>query len=348
VSSYSITEAKNRTDYEMLSRDSDSFLPFTQSYAFGEWQVASGRKVWRFVIENGGKQVGFFQIIKYPLAFGKSYLYIPHGPVLFEKLDERFLQSLKETLSCIEKKEKAVFTRFDFFPVVADQKIFHKYFNQPSAYAERGSYFQPKVDWVIDLSKDEEALLGNMMKDGRYSINLASRKGTTAEMVAGDDMQEYFDIFYGLMQETAKRDGFRLHPEEYYRNIFGTAGNGNADIALFIAENNKKVLSAHLIAYFGRTAFDLYGGSSGDSRELMPNYALQWQAIRKSKLKGCLLYNFGAVEADGGRSGKFGGISLFKQKFGGEILNYGQSFDSVSSQFWYNLYNFRKLVKRRN
>ena len=92
--------------------------PFTQAAFYGDWQKNLGRTVKRFLVNDGGKPIACFQLIKYPLLLDKSYFSIPYGPVTLD-FSENFLASLKKELIGVAKKERAVFIRLDFTEINA-------------------------------------------------------------------------------------------------------------------------------------------------------------------------------------------------------------------------------------
>ncbi len=81
-----------------------------QSWKWGNFQESLGRKVFRVVSE--GEIKASAQIIKHTLPFGKSYFYIPRGPLWAE---EEKLEQLWEEVALLARKEKAVFTKVDPF-----------------------------------------------------------------------------------------------------------------------------------------------------------------------------------------------------------------------------------------
>lgn len=90
-------------------------VPFTQASFYGDWQKRLGRTVKRFLVFSDKEVVAYFQLIKYPLLLGKSYFYIPYGPVI-KDFSEDFFANFKQELKLIAKNENAVFVRLDFTP----------------------------------------------------------------------------------------------------------------------------------------------------------------------------------------------------------------------------------------
>ena len=225
-----------------------------------------------------------------------------------------------------------MFVRFDPFPKTEESLL--KYFRKTPTSHCYSSFFQPKFEWILNLEKSEEKILSEMHPKTRYNINLATKRGIKTEII-NETFSGYFNNFYKLLEETAKRDNFKLHPKIYYENIFGTLDSNNAFLAT--AKYNSKVLAINLVLLFGGTAHFLFGGSSDEYKNLMFSYLVQWEAIKETRRKGCKIYNFGAISSE-----KLKGISRFKKGFGGKLLEYSDSYDIVIKPFWYFLYNLRK------
>lgn len=312
-------------------------IPFTQMPFYGTWQEALGRKVRSFVIEDG-EPVAYFQIVKYPLIGSRSYLYIPYGPMVKEYSDELLL-FIKKELKRIAKEEQAVFVRVDFTPASED---IAKFFKKAPGYTYHSAYFQPRLEWVLDLEGSEEEMLMARKKKTRYSIRLGEHEGIKIEFVE-ENFKDYFEDFYRLMSETAERNGFSLHVKDYYKSIFENLKSEYAYLVL--AKDGDKVLVVNLIIISGQTANYVFGASSREEDKKMPAYLAQWKSIMKAKERGCRVYSFGGVSDKEGKYHGWEGLTLFKKKFGGRELKHGDFFDLVVNPFWYNLYNFRKLLK---
>ncbi|MEK7547520.1 MAG: peptidoglycan bridge formation glycyltransferase FemA/FemB family protein [Patescibacteria group bacterium] len=314
---------------------------FTQSEFYGEWQRKLGRTVKRFLVYDGDEVIAYLQMVKYPLLFGKSYFYSPYGPVV-KKYSKDFLASLNDQLLKIAKKEGVSFVRLDFTPTNKDfPEDFGKIFTKSLLCTYHSANFQPRAEWFLSLNKPENELLKDMHHKARYSIGLSERKGVSSEVIR-ENFARYFDDFYRLMEGTAKRNGFHLHNKNYYKSVFESLGE---NAYLSVAKYKGKILAIDLVIVFGGTANYVFGGSSDADRNLMPTYSAQWKAICYAKEIGCKDYNFGGVESGNVYKG-WGGLTVFKQKFGGRQVDHSPFYDIVSQPFWYFLYNVRKIFKK--
>lgn len=324
-------------DLSVLAAD----IPFTQADFYGEWQNSLGRTVKRFFIYRDKEVIAYFQLIVYPLPFGKKCLYTPYGPVT-KDFSKDFFSFLKEELTKIATAENAIFVRLDFTPSIS-KEILSDFFTEADFSTYNSAYFQPRAEWYLGLKKAEDELLAAMHEKTRYSIRLSERKGIVTEIVT-KDFEKYFDTFYELMAATAKRNGFSLHPQSYYKNIFQNLSKIE-NAYLTIARYEKKILAINLIVVFSGIANYVFGGSSSEERNRMPTYLAHWEAIRHAKQIGCTYYNFGGIATEDNEHKSWDGLTLFKKKFGGKEIRHCDFFDIVVRPNWYRLYTFRKRLK---
>lgn len=307
---------------------------FTQSDIYRKWQENLDREVRRILIKDETRNVAFLQVVKYPLVAAKSYFYAPYGPVV-ENPSKNMCEFLKAELLKFAVANDAAFVRLDFHS--ANTRMFKKAFKT----TYHSAYFQPRVEWSLDLNKSEEELLKGMHDNTRYSIRASERRGVTTEIVTSD-FNNYFDDFYRLMSTTAARNDFSLHEKKYYEGVFKSLNTQNG--YLVIARHENKILVVNLIVVYCGTANYVYSGSSDEDRNLMPSYACLWAAVRHAKSVGAKDFNFGGIS-----SGKFykgwDGLTTFKKKFGGYEVVHSDFYDVVAQPFWYFLYNLRKSLK---
>ena len=339
LQNFEIREIKNGENFDP-SIFCDN-VPFTQASFYGDWQKNLGRTVKRFLVSRDKEIVAYFQIVKYPLLLGKSYFYIPYGPITKDFSDE-FFAYIKQGLKRIAKTENVVFVRLDFTPTISDDTLL-KFFTRAPLYTYHSAYFQPRVEWFLELRESENEILMKMNENARYSIRLANKKEVIAEIII-KDFEKYFEIFYELMSGTAERNKFSLHKKDYYINIFQNLSKTNSYLS--VAKFGEKILAINMYVVFGKIANFVFGGSSNDEKKRMPTYLAQWKAICYAKQLNCDYYNFGGI-ASGNKIYKgWDGLTLFKKKFGGKEIVHSDFFDVVVSPFWYRLYNFRKLIKK--
>ncbi len=337
----------DREDYEGLCNGKD--VPLTQNSFYGEWHVGLGKSLWRYLIEKDEEVVGLLQVIKYPLSFGKNYLYIPHGPVFTQEVSGELLSEFKKFCYDLLKKENSIFLRFD--PIwelnsqvqVTQVNMDESFFKAPK-FLYDGS-FQPKYEWIIDLSLGEEQILSSMKKVNRYTIKQAE-KNSFEVIILDKNFLEYLDKFYELINMTAKRDSFAHYSKEYYGEIFSQCENSKNGLLLLVRMGGKVILINFFVIY-GSTAFYLFSASHNQHRRLGYTYLAQWEAIKYFKGLRLKRYNLGAVLLNDNEYPfykKWQGFSDFKKRFGGSLIGYADFYDVVYSKSWYFLYLFKRFV----
>ena len=220
-------------------------------------------------------------------------------------------------------------------------------------YALSPQRVQPLSTIHVDLSGDEEAILGRMKQKWRYNIRLAERKGVTVRGGGMDDLP----AIQRLMDATGARDGFGVHNAAYHRRatqLFLPEGL----MAWLLAEHEGHLLAAIAVFALGRTAYYMWGASADEGRNLMPNHAVQWAAMRWARERGCTAYDLWGIpnevgadplayaEPESWGEGGLWGVYRFKQGFGGTVVRYSGAWDLPLSRPGYALYKLALRVRK--
>ena len=313
---------------------------FLQSWAWGELQLALGRKIFRFA--DDGVMV---LIVELPLKFGKKYWFCPKGPIAYgnnqpmrlaSQIPTTNFQIKIEELMIKAKDAGAVFLRIE--PPVSD-------FSMPGL--AHSHDVNPRQTSIIDLAKTEDELLAAMHPKTRYNIKVAEKHGVTIGRHA--DPAPVIDDVLKLFSETAARDKFRLHPLSYYKKqleAFGekktfVPGVKSPHLVIFTANKENKILAAAIVMFDGTDVTYLHGASSNEMRNVMAPYALHWAIIKRAKERGYKTYDLWGI-SDNPKSG-WAGITRFKRGWGGNDVGFCGAFDLPISRFWYSVY---ALVRR--
>ncbi len=326
---------------------------FLQSWEWGDFQASQGHKVWRFGVYDQSELLASAQIILHNLPFSRAYLYAPHGPVFTRQLsDERKEKIIKLFLSKARDITIATAQRHEFFfrlePRLTKEDLGNFFFNLG---LKKTNAVQPQDTQIIDLNRDPAELLSGMHPKTRYNIRLAERHGVTVKLA---EQPDELDNFLQLLKITARRDGFRIHSDNYYRqmlNIFGQtdiADQLKLTIKLFFACQNKNILAAGLFSFFGDRAVYLHGASSQEKKEIMAPYLLHWQVMNQIRTYGYTKYDLYGVKpaqrtlTAHDRENQWQGITRFKKGFGGQEVNYVGAWDWVYDKMWYKIYQLAK------
>ncbi len=330
---------------------------FLQSWGWSQFQESLGRNVYRFRIdapsglppgEGSDLTVVQFLLVMQPMRFGLRYAYVPRGPIIDPQMAGERLQSVTETLRETLRREGAIFARVEF-PFRADES--------PVTREELESWglvpsktLQPRHTLIVDLSKSEEQLLGEMHGKTRYNIRLAQRHGVTvreAEYGNAHLFRHDVDLFWKLMQETSARDGFRPHPKEYYEKMLDVLSAkkhaGLLRVRLVFAEYQGEAAAAAIVGAYGDTVTYLHGCSVARLRQVMAPFALHWNLMTEAKKQGFTKYDFWGVAPTDDQGHPWAGMTRFKTGFGGERVSYLGAWDLPGKGFWYKVY---RTIKR--
>lgn len=191
---------------------------------------------------------------------------------------------------------------------------------------------------LLDLTPGEAALLERMKPKTRYNIRLAERRGVRVVPGAVDDLRTFYDLYV----ETGQRDGFLVRPFSYYEatwRAFMQPANTQAPSAhLLLADGAGDVVAGLIVFVFGPSAWYMYGASSDRQRQLMPNYLLQWEAIRLAIGKGCTQYDLWGAPDVLEETDPLWGVWRFKEGLGARFAPHIGAWDFPVSRSLYWLY----------
>ncbi len=330
----------------------ENFAPLTQYGFYADWQNEIGRKQYVFTVTDQDNNIKLFmQSFIVAIGFGKNFLHSPYGPVLDKKIInseelKTVLVVLIEGLRSISAKFNCSFTRLDFVPNIDQilQKVGNLGLIQASKRSKDGSFFQPRVEWALDLTKDPEQIYREIDSKNRYAIRLAERKNVQVEIIK-ENISEYFDIFYKMMTDTAERNSFSLHKREYYTGVFESLKKNNNG-RLVLTKIDNQIATCLVFVDYNQTTMFLFGASSTLLNKIVPtSHFAHWKNIQYSKSSGFKIYNFGGVENDKYQSESLRSLTTFKKRFGGYEIEHSGFYDLVVDKFIYKIFLFKKLIR---
>ncbi|MDX2078757.1 MAG: peptidoglycan bridge formation glycyltransferase FemA/FemB family protein [bacterium] len=326
---------------EILDRDTWNntlrTLPYTHILQTWEWgsfkHITTGWKPTRLAFYDDNNQVvAMASILTRRIAFVRV-MYVPKGAV-FAYDDEALTAFVLDYLKQFAKKRLAIWLKIDpdvpiatglpntseDTPAPVGQLLKNRLMATKWRFSDDQVQFRNTL--TIDLSRDEETLLAEMSQNTRRKIRTAEKKGVTIKHATLDDLP----ILYDLYRITGERDQFLTRPPAYYERAwrdFMVAGLAHALIAY-----DGDVPIAHVILFhFGRKCWYFYGASANIARDKMPNYLLQWEAMRWAKSHGYAIYDMWGAPNDFIETDRLWGVYQFKQGFRGEIVRHIGAWD---------------------
>ena len=305
---------------------------FAQSYLWGkqkpmwQWDAIAVRG------EDGAIRGSLAVMTRKVPGIGRTLMYGCRGPVC--DLDDReTFSQLLDGAKVLAKKYKSYVIKID--PDVPSSNTAFSSMLQSFGFRakEGGKNFeaiQPRYVFRLNVEgKTEEELLANFHQKWRYNIRLAERKGVTVRICG----KEMVPAFSDLMLTTGVRDGFVTRKPEYFAAMLDNLGE---HARLYMAfDPNDTPIAGTLAIHYGDKVWYLYGASSNEHRNLMPNYLLQWRMLQWAVETNCRIYDFRGVSGDVSEDNPLYGLFRFKQGFGGDFTEFVGEMDLVLSPVIY-------------
>lgn len=285
--------------------------------------------------------------------------YVPYGPTIKpgEENQGSFLEELSESLRP-HLPPKCILLRYDLLweslwakddsyfndkghwmgpPAKVYQEIRLNYATQNWNLKKANTNILPSDTIFIDLKKEENQILKEMKTKSRYNIRLSMRKGVHVRKADLKDL----DIWNELYRQTCTRNGIYLHDTGYFKAVLETNARDSrspAEVEMLIAEIDNRPLAAMFLVFSGQRATYLYGASSSRNRNYMATYALQWEAIKRAKNRGCTEYDMFGVAPHPDPSHPLYGLYRFKTGFGGSLFHRMGCWDYPLNSSGYDMY----------
>lgn len=315
-----------------------------------EWGEIKGARGWipRYALWRDASDaiVAAALVLRKKVLGPVEFRYLPRGP-LFDPSNVALATRIIRDLESDARKSHALFIKLDRdipigynVPGTANYQENKDGLNYLALLKERGAVFsEAQIQFAnsvwIDLTPDEETLFANMKQRTRYKARLALKKGVMIRRGGPSDFETLYDSYL----ETASRDGFIIREKSYYLDVWNRFF-ANGMLIPIIAEVEGDFVAAVMLFVFAGKAWYIYGMSSGKHREKMPNYALQWEAIRAAKESGAKIYDLWGAPDVFDESDRMWGVYQFKRGLGGfEVISPG-AYDIPLHPHLYRLYTW--------
>lgn len=301
-------------------------------------------------------------IYQYPWHLGKSFLYIPKGPIF-------------KIYGNISKNQ-----------IVAEYKVF---LNKITKFATQNKYIFIKLDFDYQFTNllgihDSETLLRLIEKLVPLHIKLSEKKLQylstmtldCSRLQKSDDMTEFldtnkdfwsqtnenirrytrkalkqnwqvdtskttdnFEAFWQVYESTAKRQKFAIHPKSYFNTMFK-----KKFVRIIVLKDEQNIPHC---CWFGvllnDTLYYLYGGNDNYSFDHQGQYLAHLIALQIASNEKIKQYDLGGYDSEKG-------FGKFKEGYRGNIVNFLGPVDIVLQPKIYNLINtvinFVKKLKK--
>lgn len=323
-------------------------LPGAHLLQTNEWAQVKQSLGWssqRFVWREGEQVRAAVLLLRRALPLGLGMLYAPRGPLL-DWGDVALRNRVLDDLQALAHQQRALFLKLDAEVwlgrgICEDEEGGGLLSEGVAVRAElerrnwrfSAEQIQFRNTVLLDLQGDEQTWLARMKQKARYNLRLAQRKGVTVRLGGESD----FGLLYRLYAQTSVRDGFVIRPEAYYRQVWALFMAREMALPL-IAEVDGQAVAAVWLFWFAGRAWYLYGMSAAEHRDKMPNYLLQWEAMRLARERGCMTYDLWGAPDVFDESDSMWGVFRFKEGLGGTVWRGLGAWDYVANPVFYSVW----------
>jgi lipid II:glycine glycyltransferase (peptidoglycan interpeptide bridge formation enzyme) len=340
-------EARPADEVERLERDRaawDAFVAASptpshlQSSAWAQVKRPNGWRPLRLATTvarpGGGTTIVAAQIlVQRPLGLPWGLGYIARGPLVGDgSLDRGAVEAFTARVRAVGRRKRLGSVRME-----------------PEAPAGEGleaelgrlgwrpaRHVQPERSRVIDLARDEDAILGDMHRKCRQSIVKSERLGVA--VVEADEAR--LGDFYAIHVDAMRRAGIAPRAERTYRDMWLVLEpRGMARLLFAETTDTREAIATLFVVICGGRAVDLYGGTTEEGGRRRANYLLKWEAIRRCRASGLREYDLWGLPRDG--------IERFKSGFGGREITYVGAWELVTDPIGHLVLSAGELARDR-
>lgn len=319
---------------------------FLHDWGWADVAAFDGQPQRRYLLEDGSRIVAIAAVQERRLPRGRSFWYVPHGPVL-DYADPRAgerLQAMTHWLKVSARDHGAIAIKLE--PRLAADDPATALFDGLDLRALPDT-LQVGQTRLVELGSDEELLAG-FDKDTRYSVRRAVREGVAVWVFDDPSDLRPIDDLHALVDETQQRAGFPMPPLERYRIAWrALATPGRA--AILEARREDELLASGMLVIEGDRSFYLFSGSRRESPgepKRYASYALQWGMLQLARERGVRCHDlWGVAPAGAGPEHPWHGVGLFKKGFGGTEIAWAGSWDLVVDPAMYRLRETTSTVR---
>ncbi|MDO8474560.1 MAG: peptidoglycan bridge formation glycyltransferase FemA/FemB family protein [bacterium] len=320
---------------------------FLQSWSWGEFQEMMRDRVWRLGVFEGKDLMAVALVVKVKAKRG-TFLLVPHGPISIETVAGRpvsrqeVLKVLVEKLKQIAKQEEAGFIRIN--PIWSRSPENISLF-KTMGFRDAPIQMHPEASWKLNIIPPSSELLLDMRKTTRYLIRQASQNPDIT--VFQSNRLEDVRLFSAMHEKVSKRQAFIPFSLEYLEKEFSVFQKDNA-ISIFFGKYKDEIAAASFVVFWSGIGFYHHAASLPQYAKLSIPYLLQWEAIKETKNRRCVLYDFwGYVDPKKEPNHPWAGPTLFKMGFGGDAHEYVKTQDLPLSWKYLPTALFEKVRKIR-
>ncbi|PIR46854.1 MAG: hypothetical protein COV07_02205 [Candidatus Vogelbacteria bacterium CG10_big_fil_rev_8_21_14_0_10_45_14] len=310
---------------------------FLQSYEWGTFQEKLGRGIQRMAVQEDGRTVSLFTMVKHKIPIGLSYVYSPRGPVVSNsKRTEDVITAIRDWSS--NNLTKSAFLRLEP-PVETLEKM--------EGLIAPKHYLQPRFNHAVRI-QDEDEMLMSFHPSTRSNIRRAPKRGVTVERKDNITESE-LSIFFNMINDTKKRNsGKNAYPGKmYFESLLTTVPSvgekpdpTQLTLRTYFGYQNGEPAAMHIVLFFAKTATYLFGATMTDKLGSKISTYLHFEGMKDARKFGMEYYDIGGVD-----SKRWPSLSAFKRQFRGVEFEYVGNIDVPIRKSLYYIYETTRFVR---
>jgi len=321
-----------------------------QGWAWGDAGMSEPGEHWQrlIVTDRAGRARGVAQVLDRGTSFGRTVLYVPHGPLWDRDSPDaaEILAHLLTGLKLHARQRRGIVLKLD--PRASEDSAQTAALRRALALNGQPATheLQAPTTRIVDLQADDDPVDG-WSKDARAEFRRADREGAQVVIDREADPAR-LDAFHALLAQTSERGGFRIRSRAFLTALAEPLA-ATGDWFLALAVHDGTPIAGAVAPRTGDRAFYLYAASTRDkdlARKRGPYAAmaglqrsLREAGTRSLDLWGVREPNDDTVDVS------WEGFSLFKRRFGGVPVRHPGAFDVVIDPTWNRIRNFRERLR---
>ena len=335
-----ILQEKDKKEYTRFL-ESHQRCNFQQSI---EWGKVKSFWINEIVLaeDEKGNIIGSISVLVRKIPIFGYLMYASRGPVC-DIHNTEVLRQLTDGIKELAKKYKAMVIKIE--PDIKSDDIEFRKIAESLGYRIKddakdfSEEIQPRYVFRLDVKgKTEEELFSAFHSKTRYNVRLATKKGVTVKDGTREDLKD----FHRIMVETGARDGFIIRPLEYFEKMYDELGPEHMKVLMAYYEG--RPIAGVIPIMYGNKTWYLYGASSNEYRNVMPNYLLYYEMLKISLERKDDVFDLRGVP---GVADNSNGLYRFKKGFGAEYTEFIGELFIPFKPLTYRLYKISEKIFRK-
>ncbi len=199
--------------------------------------------------------------------------------------------------------------------------------------------YLPYQNYLIDLKCGEENIFSSLNSYTRNHIRKSEKAKCKVREINDNELHNVVE----LIEELYKRKNIPFIDKSIFFNAYKIL-KPKGYIRVIVMDLNSQIIAARISLNYNKTVYDWYAASKPEFNNYYPNEALVWNTIQWACKNGYAIFDFGG----GALRGQDYGPAKFKEKFRGELVEYGRYRYILNKPIYFfgsRIYNLRSSKK---